>query len=165
MHSMLCIGKIVNTHGVKGELKVIPLTDDITVFSELKDTYIEDHFYRMTNIRIHKDVLLVTLEGLDNKTDADKLIGKLLETEREKLRKLKEDQYYICDIIGLRIIDEDLGNIGTVNDIIKTGSNDVYVTKYKSKDVCIPAVSDVINEINIKEGYMKIKLPKGIIEE
>ena len=69
----------------------------------------------------------------------------------------------MCDIIGLEIIDEDIGKLGIIEDIQQTGSNDIYITTYEGKPLCVPALASVIQEVNLDEGYMKVKLPKGLI--
>lgn len=164
MHEMLCVGEIVNSHGIRGELKVVPLVDDISKFLDFKSVTIDNKNYEVQNIRIHKNMVLVKLVGLDDKTNADRLRGKFLEMNRNDLDDLEEGRYYICDIIGLTLIDNTIGEIGKVSDVISTGSNDVYVTKYNDKEICIPALESIIDEININDGYIKINMPKGIID-
>jgi len=163
MHQMLCVGEIVNTHGVRGEIKVIPLVDDISAFDELKSFVIDNKTFNLESFRIHKEMLLIKLKEISDMNEAQKLKGKFLEVNRNDLKELEEGQYYLCDIIGLKVIDENIGEIGIINDIQETGSNDVYITEYMGKPLCIPALADVILEVNIDEGYMKVKLPNGLI--
>ena len=163
MHRLLCVGEIVNTHGIRGEVKVVPLTDDVSKFDNLKSFIIDGTTYNLETIREHKNMLLIKLQEINDMDAAQKLKGKFLEVSREALEPLEEGQYYICDIIGLEIIDEDIGKLGVIEDIQQTGSNDVYITTYEGKPLCVPALKDVIQEVNLNEGYMKVKLPKGLI--
>ena len=163
MHQMLCVGEIVNTHGVRGEIKVIPLVDDISAFDDLESFVIDNKTYNLESVRFHKNMLLIKLKEISDMNEAQKLKGKFLEVNRNDLKQLEEGRYYICDIIGLKVIDENIGEIGIINDIQETGSNDVYITEYMGKPLCIPALADVILEVNIDEGYMKVKLPNGLI--
>ena len=163
MHRLLCVGEIVNTHGIRGELKVVPLTDDVSSFDSLKSFIINNKEYNLESIREHKNMLLIKLKEINDMDSAQKLKGKFLEVSREALKPLNEGQYYMCDIIGLEIIDENIGKLGIIEDIQQTGSNDVYVTTYEGKPLCVPALAGVIQEVNLNEGYMKVKLPKGLI--
>ena len=163
MHQMLCVGEIVNTHGVRGEVKVIPLVDDISAFDDLESFVIDNKTYNLESVRFHKNMLLIKLKEVSDMNEAQKLKGKFLEVNRNDLKQLEEGQYYLCDIIGLKVIDENIGEIGIINDIQETGSNDVYITEYMGKPLCIPALADVILEVNIDEGYMKVKLPNGLL--
>ena len=163
MHQILCVGEIVNTHGIRGEIKVIPLVDDISTFDELESVIIDNKTFNLEAVRFHKNMLLIKLKELNDMDSAQKLKGKFLEVNRNELKELEEGRYYICDIVGLKVIDENIGEIGIINDIQETGSNDVYITEYMGKPLCIPALADVILEVNIDEGYMKVKLPNGLI--
>ena len=163
MHQMLCVGEIVNTHGIKGEIKVIPLVDDVSAFEELKSFVIDSKTFNLESFRFHKNMLLIKLKEISDMNEAQKLKGKFLEVNRNDLKELEKGQYYICDIIGLKVIDENIGEIGIINDIQETGSNDIYITEYMGKPLCIPALADVILEVNIDEGYMRVKLPNGLI--
>ena len=108
--------------------------------------------------------MLVKFRGYDDINLVERLKGKFLEVDRNELDELQEGKYYICDIIGLKVIDNELGELGIINDVQQTGSNDIYIIEYNNKPLCIPALVDVIKEVNINEGYMKIKLPKGLID-
>lgn len=160
---MLCIGEIVNTHGIRGELKVVPLVDDVNDLCSYKKVYISGTSYEVEGIRFHKNFALVKLCGIDDKTLGDRYKGKFLELPREELKPLDEGRYYVCDLIGLKIIDSELGELGAVEDVIETGSNLVYVTEYDGKPLCIPVLEGVVQEIDIDVGFIKVVLPKGLI--
>ena len=160
---MLCIGEIVNTHGVRGELKVMPLVDDVNDLYSYHKVYIDGVFYEVEGIRFHKNFALMKLHGIDDKTVGDRYKGKFLKLPREELKPLDDGRYYVCDLMGLKIIDAELGELGVVNDVIETGSNLVYVTEYNDKPLCIPVLEGVVQEIDIDAGFIKVVLPKGLI--
>ena len=163
MHKMLCVGEIVNTHGVRGELKVIPLVDEANDLLDYTIYFIEDKKYNVEAVRFHKNFALVKLEGIEDINIAERLKGKFLELSREDLKPLPEGRYYICDLMGLKVIDESLGELGTINEVFNTGSNDVYVVDYMNKPLCIPEIPGVVKEVDIDNGIMKVVLPKGLI--
>lgn len=163
MHNILCVGEIVNTHGVTGELKIMPLTDDINDFKNYTEVFIDGKIYKIMQVRFHQKFVLLRIEGIDDKTVAEKYKGKFLELPREMLKTLPENNYYICDLIGLKIIDTNLGEIGPVKDIIQTGSNNAYLTVYNGKELCIPILKGVVDEVNIDEGFIILTIPKGLI--
>ena len=168
MYEYLHIGEIVNTHGVRGEVKIIPLTDDIRRFDDLANVYIEENDtnrkeYEIESVRYHKQFVIMKFKGIDDMDTAMKLKTKFLAVHRKDAVKLPEDTYFICDLIGLTIIDDDLGEVGKIEEVIKTGSNDVYVTTYKNKPLCIPVLTDVVNHIDIENGIVEVKIPKGLL--
>lgn len=163
VHKMLCVGEIVNTHGVRGELKVVPLTDEPDELLDYNHFFIEDKDYKVSNIRFHKEFALVSLDGINDMNIAEGFKGKFLELPREELKPLSDGRYYICDLIGLKVIDVTLGVLGTINEVINTPGNDVYVVEYNGKPLCIPVLDGVVNDVNLEKGEMIITLPKGLI--
>ena len=138
----LAIGKIVNTHGVRGELRVIPMTSDISRFDYLLYTWIrvegKPREYRVSKVRYHKQFVLVKLQGIDNMTDAEALKGCELLVDRQNARPLEEDEYFICDLIGLMVYEGDK-LLGELTEVLETGSNDVYVvTGEDRKEILVP---------------------------
>ncbi|HBM81657.1 MAG: ribosome maturation factor RimM [Clostridiales bacterium] len=164
----LRIGKIINTHGIKGELKVLPLTDNIKRFSDLSYVLLDDeklYRYEVEYVNYFKGTVLLKLKGIDNVDDALKIKGYYILIERKDAIKLPEGSYFICDIIGLDVQDINKGYMGKISDVISTGSNDVYVIKqYKTnKEILIPALKSVVKDIDIKSGKMVIDMPEGIL--
>lgn len=164
----LRIGKIINTHGIKGELKVLPLTDNIKRFSDLSYVLLDDeklYRYEVEYVHYFKGTVLLKLKGIDNVDDALKIKGYYILIERKDAIKLPEGSYFICDIIGLDVQDINKGYMGKISDVISTGSNDVYVIKqYKTnKEILIPALKSVVKDIDIKSGKMVIDMPEGIL--
>ena len=159
MQKMLCVGEIVNTHGVRGELKIVPLLDNPDDLLDYSYYFIDDKKYEAESVRFHKNFSLIKLKDIDDINIAERLKGKFLELPREDLKPLPEGMHYICDLIGLEVIDEKLGKLGTIN----TGSNDVYVVTYMDKPLCIPDIEGVVKEVNLDNGTMSVCLPKGLL--
>jgi len=166
----LAVGKIVNTHGVRGELRVIPMTSDISRFDYLLYTWIRVdgrlREYRVTKVRYHKQFVLVKLQGIDNMTDAETLKGCELLVDREHARPLEEDEYFICDIIGMQVYEGDQ-LLGELTDVLETGSNDVYVVtdRKTKKEILIPALKSVVTQVDLENKRMQVILPEGLLDE
>ena len=167
MLEYLEIGKIVNTHGVKGELKVFPLTDNPERYKKLKGAYISDAqgnmvYHEFMQVRFFKNFVLLTLKDITDMNQAEGLKNKILLVNRKDAVKLPEDTYFICDLIGCDIY-ENNSKIGTIGDVLQTGSNDVYVIKRENlKDLLLPAIKDVILNVDIDSGRIDVKLLKGL---
>ncbi len=163
---ILEIGKVVNTHGIRGEIKIQPWCDDPLMFNELEYIFIGDEKYKLSRVRLHKSCLIVLLDGINDINVAEKLKNKTVTVNRSDLGVLPEGTYYIADIIGLKVIDEKDSEIGVISDVISTGSNDVYqVSRENKKDVLIPVIEDVVNEVNIDGGYVSVTLMKGLMDD
>ena len=165
----LAIGKIVNTHGVRGELRVIPMTSDISRFDYLLYTWIrvegKPREYRVSKVRYHKQFVLVKLQGIDNMTYAEALKGCELLVDRQNARPLEEDEYFICDLIGLMVYEGDK-LLGELTEVLETGSNDVYVvTGEDRKEILVPALKSVVTQVDLKNRRMQVKLPEGLLDE
>jgi len=163
VHKMLCVGEIVNTHGVRGELKVIPLVDNADDLYDYPHYFIDGKKYEAESVRFHKNFALIKVKGIDDINVAERLKGYFLELPREELKPLPEGRYYICDLMGLEVIDEKLGNLGLINEVFNTGSNDVYVVNYMDKPLCIPDIDGVVKEVDLDNGTMTVLLPKGLL--
>ena len=164
MYKKLCVGEIVNTHGIRGEIKVVPLVDDVNDLLDYTYYFVGDKKYEVQNTRFHKNFVLIKLKDIDDIDIAEKLKGKFLELPREDLKPLPEGSYYICDLVGLKVIDEKLGELGIINEVFNTGSNDVYVVEYKNKPLCIPVLAGVVKEVDLDNGTMNIILPNGLLD-
>lgn len=169
MFKYLQVGKIVNTFGLKGEVKLIPLTDDVERFSKLEYVLLEDDLsikLTIERFRIQNNVVIMKFKEVNTIDEAQKLKNRFIVIERERAKKLPEGAYFICDIIGLEVYDLEGKKLGKVKEVLKTGSNDVYICEsyIGNKDILIPALKDVVKEINIKDGYMKIKPIEGLLD-
>lgn len=162
------IGQIVNTHGIKGEIKVTPFTNDITRFDDLKEVYVkskkESKLYKVEGVRYHKNMVLIKLEGINTPEQADLLRNAYLEVDREHAVPLEEGTYYIVDLIGLEVYTEEGKLLGKVDDIYNTGANDIYVIKDElGKQVLLPGIKDVIKNVDLEGGKITVHLIPGLI--
>jgi len=169
MIEYLEIGKIINTHGIKGELKVLPLTDDVRRYDKLKDFFIEEKGllkrYDIEYIRYHKGYVLIKLIGVENMEQAELLRNHVLKVNRKEAVKLPEGSYFICDIIGMQVVDMSGNELGCLKDVIKTGSNDVYVVGKDEEEILIPALKTVVKNIDLESNKMIVDLPKGLMDD
>lgn len=166
MLQYLNIGQIVNIHGIHGEVKVYPLTDDINRFKNLKEVYLEigGELKKMnvTQVKLLKNTAVLKLEGIDSTDEAQKLRNSYIKVERKKAVKLPKDSFFICDLIGIDVYDIEGNHLGQVADIFQTGSNDVYVVKSDAKEILIPGLKSVFKEINIEDRKIIVELPEGL---
>lgn len=162
------IGQIVNTNGLKGVVKVNPFTDDISKFEDLKYVYIqlksELKKVKIEQVRYNKNQVLLKLEGIDSIEEAEKYRNFYLKTEKESQEDLGEDTYYIVDLIGIDVYSDKNEYLGKIEDVFPTGSNDVYVVKDNlGKQILIPAIADVVKEVDLKNKKMIINLIPGLV--
>ena len=162
------IGQIVNTFGIKGMVKVKPFTDDIRRFDELKTVYVEKNNnqteYEIEEVKYHKDMVLIKFKGIDKVEQAEMLRNSYLTVSRNSVEKLEEGRYYIVDLLGLEVYTDEQVLLGTLEDIFNTGSNDIYVVKDKQgKQILLPAIQDVIKQIDIENKKIIVHLLPGLI--
>ena len=165
----MTVGTIVNTHGIKGEIRVMPMTSDSSRFDYLLYTVIAVEGklkeFRVSSVRYHKQFVLLKLHGIDTVEDAEKLKGLELLVDRKNAKPLDEDEYFMCDLVGLKVYEEDKF-LGELTDVLETGSNDVYiVTAADKKELLIPALKSVILEVDLENSKMQVKLPEGLLDE
>lgn len=168
MQEYLEVGQIVNTNGLKGLLKVNPFTDDITRFERLKTILVEHKKelleFEIESVRYQKKQVLLKLKGIDTIEEAEKYREDYLKINRNKEEKLPEDTYYIVDLIGLDVYTESGELLGKLDDVFSTGSNDVYVVKNsEGKQILLPAISDVIKNIDLKQKKIVVNLLEGLL--
>ncbi len=159
-------GKIVNIHGIKGEVKIMPYCDSPELLCEfdrlflgksLKEIYIE-------RSRVQKNIIICKIEGVDTPEDAEKLRNKMLYMHRDDL-ELDENTYFIQDLIGMTVKDADTGKIyGIIDDVFQTGANDVYSIKSENKSYLIPAIADVVISTDIDSDIMTIRPLEGLFD-
>lgn len=165
MNNLLEIGQIVNTRGLRGEVKIMPWCDDAEIFEELDYVLIDEKEYNIEYVKYHKNFVILKLDGINNIETAETYKNKIVMVERETLGELPEGTYYICDLIGCTVKTTNGQVLGEIDDIIKTGSNDVYSVKNKEgKQVLIPVIDEVVLEVNIDEKYVIVELLKGLID-
>lgn len=164
MKEFLSVGQIINTHGLKGELKVHPLTDDIRRFRQLKKVYINGEERIISWCKFQNDKVILKIEGIDSIEDAMKYRNKYLEVSREDAIKLPEGRYFIADLIGCNVYDELGEDLGTLFDVIQTKSNDVYWVKGK-KELLVPVLKTIVVNVDIEEREIVIKPVKEWMSE
>jgi len=165
----LAIGRIVKAHGVQGELSVAVLTDYPERFSTLEWVFIGDEFqaepYRLAGHRWHKQNVLLTLEGITDRMQANQLNGQLVQIPIEDAAPLPEGSFYLYQLIGLQVFTTAGEHLGELVDIIETGANDVYIVHDAAheREILLPAISDVIERIELEQGRMTVELIEGLI--
>ncbi|SES66933.1 16S rRNA processing protein RimM [Natronincola peptidivorans] len=163
----LKVGKILNTHGIKGEIKVFSLTDYDERFEELEYVYIEGHKekFHISNVKYRPKDIIIAFKDHDDINNVEKFKGKYLLIDEGQKRELPEDTYYIVDIIGLDVYTIDHKYLGKVVDVLQAGSNEVYCIKNEAgKELMIPAVKEFIPEISLETGKIIVDPIEGMIE-
>lgn len=157
-------GKITSTHGIKGEIKIYPYTDDVDNILNLKKLYINKEEYKINSIKFHKNMFIAKLNGINTIEQAEKFRNVLVQREISDEEVLEEDTYYVKDLIGLDVFLEDETLFGKVKDVFQTGANDVYVIETPdNKEVLIPAIKSVVKSVCIAENKMVIELMEGLV--
>lgn len=162
------IGQIVNTYGIKGFLKVVPYTDDIKRFEKLKSIYIQTKKSLETviieEVKYVKNLVLLKIKGIDNINDAEIYKNCYIKIDRSDAVELPEDSYFIIDLIGIKVYTDEGEALGDIIDVFPTGANDVYVVKNElGKQVLLPAIGDVIKNVDIKNKKMIVHLIEGLV--
>lgn len=169
MEELYQVGAITQTHGIRGEVKVFPMTDDISRFKNMKelilDTGKEQLILEVTSARPQKNLVILKFKGIDNINAIEKYKGCGLFVTKENRVKLKKDEYFIADLIGIKAIDEQDQEIGTITDVLQTGANDVYVIKTsQEKEILVPAIKDCILDVDVEAGYVRMHLLPGLLD-
>ena len=167
MEQLLQVGVISSTHGVRGEVKVFPTTDDPQRFKSLKnvilDTGKEQIPLEIQGVKFFKQFVILKFKGIDNINDIERYKTRSLFVTREDAVELEEDEYYIADLIGMDVITDE-GEEGKLVDVIETGANEVYVVEFdKYGEVLIPAIHDCILDVDIEAMSMKVHLLEGLV--
>lgn len=162
------IGRIVNTQGIKGEVRVVPTTDDINRFKDLEYVMIDDKEEKnkklnIETVRYHKNFILIKFKDLNSINDVEYLKGKVIKVPYEMGIPLEEDEYYYRDLYDLNVYTDENEFLGNITDIIETGANDVYVvSKEEQNDLLIPAIKQCILEIDIDNKKMIVHIMEGL---
>lgn len=168
MEDFLKVGVITTTHGVRGEVKVYPTTDEPERFLELDHVLLNTgkkfRDLEIKNVRFFKNLVILKFKGIDNINDIEKYKGHDLWIPREEGQELDEDEYYIADLLGLRVILDDGTEFGTLKNVMETGANDVYIIDTNAHgEVLVPAIRECIQDIDLEKNTMTIHLMKGLI--
>lgn len=168
MEEYLQVGVISNTHGIRGEVKVFPTTDDPARFKKLKKVFLDtgEAYLEMEieQVKFFKQFVILKFKGYDNINDVEKYKQKSLLVDREHAVKLEENEYFIADLIGLSVYTEEEKLLGTLSDVLQTGANDVYVVEMEdNKEVLIPAIRECILSVDLDERKMLVHLLEGLL--
>jgi 16S rRNA processing protein RimM len=165
----LPVGKVVGVHGIKGNLKLYPYVESLSIFKSgrkilLRNRHGEKENHIIKSGKLYKNIFRLALQGIENRNDAEKRIGMEVFIEKAGLPDLEEDEYYWFEIIGLDAFLEDGTRLGRVESIFQTGSNDVYVIKNSKngRETLVPAIESVVMDIDLENKRMTVTLPDGL---
>lgn len=169
MEDMLRVGVIASTHGVRGEVKVFPTTDDASRFNMLKqvtlDTGKEQILLEIEHVKFFKNMVILKFRGYDSINDIEKYKSRDLLIPRSQAVELHEDEYFIADLIGLAVVTDEGAALGTLKDVLETGANDVYiVARPGGKELLLPAIGDCVLDVDLKEGRMTVHIMDGLLD-
>ena len=163
------LGKVIAPHGLRGQLRVVLFSGDFSSVAGLDSVILKGpaggmETFSVTAIASHGKKVLLTLKDFDSINKIPHLVGRELYVRREQLPELPEGEFYWCDLLGLRVVTDQGENLGILVDIIATGSNDVYVVKSGEREYLIPALEDVVREVNVDDGVMKVSPMEGLFD-
>lgn len=163
------LGKIIATHGVKGQLRVFLFSGDFSSIAGIDSIMLKGpnrgmDTFEVAAAALHGKKVLLTLKNFDNINQVLHLVGRELYVRRGQLPELPEGEYYWSDLMGLRVVTDRGETLGTLTEIIATGSNDVYVVKGNDREYLIPALEDVVLEVNLDDGVMKVSPLEGLLD-
>lgn len=167
MENLLQVGAILDTHGLRGEVKVFPTTDDPSRYDDLEEVELltkEGKYLHLEveRVRYFKNLVIVKFKNYDHINDIEQYKKCNLYVTRENAVELEEDEYFVADLIGLTAKTDEGEELGPVKDVLTTGANDVYVIDASEGEILIPAIHDCVQEINLDEGYMILHLLPGL---
>lgn len=168
MIDLLQVGAISSTHGIRGEVKVFPTTDDVKRFKKLKEVILDtgkEHIpLEIEGVKFFKQFAILKFKGIDNINDIEKYKGKSLLVTRENAVRLGKDEYFIADMIGMKVVKEDGEEFGVLEDVLQTGANDVYEIQTEEHGlVLLPAIKECVLNVDMNERIITIHLMDGLI--
>lgn len=169
MEDLLQVGAITSTHGVRGEVKVFPTTDNVKRFSKLKEVELETPAGTTTlhikGVKYFKQFAILKFEEYDSLNEVEGIKGRKLFVTRQNAVKLQKDEYFIADLIGMKVIDPDRNLEGELTDVLQTGANDVYdITLSDGRNFLLPAITDCIRKVDMEEKVMTIHILEGLLD-
>ena len=169
MEQFLRVGVISSTHGIRGEVKVYPTTDDPERFLDLDevilDTGREHKILEIEGVKFFKNQVILKFKGYDNINDIEKYLKKDLLVDREHAVELGENENFIADLIDMEVVTDEGNVLGTLTDVIETGANDVYAVKTpEGKEILLPAIRDCILDVNVDEKRMTVHVMEGLLD-
>jgi 16S rRNA processing protein RimM len=168
MIAELQIGVITQTHGIRGEVKVFPTTDDASRFRKLKDVIMDTGKERLDmeieGVKFFKQYVIVKFKGIDSINDVEKYKGAKLYVTRDKAVRLKKDEYFVADLIGMKVVTEDGALLGDLKDVMATGANDVYVVEREDgSKILLPAIKECVLNIDMEQGVVTVHIMDGLL--
>lgn len=169
MDDLLQVGVVTTTHGVRGEVKVFPTTDDPKRFKRLKETVLdtgkEQIVLEIESVKFFKNMVILKFKGYDNMDDVMKFKQKSLYVTRKNAVRLSKDEYFIADLIDLTVYDEEDKELGAIVDVMSTGANDVYVINMTDgRELLLPAIKDCILQVDMENRRMKVHVLDGLLD-
>ena len=169
MEQLLRVGVISTTHGVRGEVKVYPTTDDVNRFKKLEkvvlDTGREYIDLEISGVKFFKNLVILKFKGIDNINDIEKYKGKDLLVHREDAVALEENENYVADLIDLKVVTDDGKVLGYLTEVMETGANDVYVVETADgQELLLPAIRDCILDVDLDEEVMTVHILPGLFD-
>lgn len=169
MQDLLQVGAITSTHGIRGEVKVFPTTDDVNRFKKLKEVVLDTGKEQITleiqGVKFFKQFVILKFKGIDNINDIEKYKRCPLYVTRENAVKLEKDEYFIADIVGSTVEDEDGNVLGTLKDVIVTGANDVYVVENEDgKELLFPAIKECVLNVDVEQAKITVHIMPGLLD-
>lgn len=168
MVSEFQVGVITQPHGIRGEVKVFPTTDDAGRFRKLKEVIMDDGRERrnleIEGVKFFKQFVILKFKGFDSINDVEKYRSARLYVTRDNAVKLQKDEYFIADLIGLEVVTEDEGHFGTIKDVLTTGANDVYVVaRDDGSEALLPAIGECVRKIDMEQGKITVHIMDGLL--
>lgn len=169
MEEFFKVGVITSTHGVRGEVKVFPTTDDPRRFKRLKEVLLDTGKERLSmeieRVKFFKQFVILKFKGIDNINDVEKYRQKELYVPRKNAVRLSRDEYFVADLMGLRVVDEADAEVGILEEVMETGANDVYVIRMTDgKELLLPAIKQCVLEVNVEEGFVRVHIMDGLLD-
>lgn len=169
MESRLQVGVITTTHGIRGEVKVFPTTDDPKRFKKLKKVILEENsgeiILEIESVKFFKNLVILKFKNIDSINDVEKYKGKKMFIDRKDAVKLNRNEYFIADLIGCQVVDEEDNTIGILKDVLETGANDVYiVTDGEGRELLFPAIKECILNVDVVKQVIKVHVMPGLID-
>lgn len=167
MEKRFQVGVISQAHGVRGEAKVFPTTDDPNRFRKLKqvilDTGKEERILEIEGVKFFKQFVILKFKGIDDRDEIERLRTYSLYVTRDQAVRCKKDEYYIADLIDMKVIEEDGSTLGTLVDVMQTGANDVYVVETEDgEEILLPAIKECIREVDVEQMVMTVHVMEGL---
>ncbi len=168
MEKFLQVGVISSTHGIKGEVKVFPTTDDVNRFKRLKEVHLdtgkEQILLHPESVKFFKQFVILKFKEFNSINDIEAYKGKSLYVDREHAVRLRKDEFFIADLIGLSVETDEGENFGVMKDVMQTGANDVYIVERTNGDeVLLPAIKECVKEIDIENGKITVHIMDGLL--